>query len=164
MSPDLHRRRLIVLRHAKSDWSGDETDVDRPLAPRGRRQAPEAGQWLNSNVDAIDLALVSSAQRTRSTWDLVAAELDSPPPSRIEDRLYAATARALLEVVRSLPDDLSSVVLVGHNPGVEDLVRRLTGADVEMTTSAIAVIAMAGSWVEADDETGTLITSGRPPS
>ncbi len=66
-------------------------------------------------------------------------------------------------MVRGLSDDLSAVVLVGHNPGVEDLVRRLTGAEVEMPTSAIAVIAMAGSWVEADDETGTLITSGRPP-
>lgn len=163
MSPAHHRRRLIVLRHAKSDWSGDETDVDRPLAPRGRRQAPEAGQWLNANVDGIDLALVSSAQRTRSTWELVAAELDSPPPSDIDDRLYAATSRELLAALRELSDELSTVILVGHNPGVEDLVRRLTGADVEMKTCALAVIAMAGSWVEADDETGTLLASGRPP-
>jgi phosphohistidine phosphatase len=66
-------------------------------------------------------------------------------------------------VVRELSDDLSSVILVGHNPGVEELVRLVTGADIEMPTSAIAVIAMAGSWVEADEESGTLLASGRPP-
>ncbi len=162
------KRELIVMRHAKSDWSGHEADVDRPLAPRGRRQAPEAGRWLNAHLGAhqaqLDLALVSSAQRTRSTWDLVAAELDSPPRSRIDDRLYAATSGELMSVVRELPDDQSTVVLVGHNPGVEDLVHRLTGAGPEMPTSAIAVIALAGSWVQADDEMGTLVTSGRPPS
>src|SRR4029079_1119605 len=86
-------RELIILRHAKSDWSGDEHDVDRPLAPRGRRQAPEAGQWLDARAGAIDLALVSPARRTRSTWELVAPELDSPPPIRYDDRLYAAECR-----------------------------------------------------------------------
>ena len=156
-------RELIILRHAKSDWSGDEHDFDRPLAPRGRRQAPEAGQWLDARAGAIDLALVSPARRTRSTWELVAAELDSPPPIRYDDRLYAAECRGLLDVVHELSDDLVRVVLVGHNPGVEDLVHLLTGVGVEMKTSTLAVIRLTDSWSAADDEAGTLLASGRPP-
>ena len=97
-------RTLILLRHAKSDWSGHEADVARPLAERGRRQAPDAGRWLATNIDSIDLAVVSPASRARSTWDLVSAELDLPPRTRIDDRLYAASCDELLNVVRDLSD------------------------------------------------------------
>ena len=69
-------RTLILLRHAKSDWSGMEADIRRPLAQRGRRQAPEAGRWLGANVDNIDLVVLSPATRAQQTWELVAAELD----------------------------------------------------------------------------------------
>ena len=103
----MDERTLILLRHAKSDWSGDEPDVDRPLAKRGRRQAPEAGRWLAANIDRIDLAVVSPASRARSTWDLVAAELPVPPPTRIDDRVYAASDAELLAVVRGPADDLA---------------------------------------------------------
>jgi phosphohistidine phosphatase len=67
---------LIVLRHGKSDWSGGEPDHLRPLARRGRRQAPEAGRWLAHNVAAIDLAVVSPAERTRETWRLAVLTTD----------------------------------------------------------------------------------------
>ena len=70
---------LILLRHSKSDWSTNEADLDRPLAKRGRRQAPEAGRWLATHVDRIDLAVVSTARRARTTWDLVSAELGERP-------------------------------------------------------------------------------------
>ena len=156
-------RTLVVLRHAKSDWSGGQADLERPLARRGLRQAPEAGRWLASNLESIDLALVSPARRTQSTWDLVAAELDRPPPARVDDRLYAATARGLVAVLRELTDNLGTVALVGHNPTVEDLVENLTGEVIEMPTSAIAVIDLAGSWATAGAEQATLRTSGRPP-
>ena len=69
---------LILLRHAKSDWSGGGADLDRPLAKRGRRQAAEAGRWLAANVPGIDLAVVSPATRAGSTWKVVAGELDGP--------------------------------------------------------------------------------------
>ncbi len=69
--PPISERTLILLRHAKSDWSGDEVDLARPLADRGRRQAPDSGRWLNANIGSIALALVSPAERARSTWDLV---------------------------------------------------------------------------------------------
>jgi len=155
---------LILLRHAKSDWSGDEADVARPLAGRGRRQAPGAGCWLAANIAGIDEAVVSPAVRARSTWELVAAELDVAPPARVDDRVYAASDRELLVVVRELPDQAVTVVLVGHNPGLEDLAVLLTGEAVRMPTSALAVISLRGSWSSAGDRPAVLRTCGRPPA
>ena len=109
-------RTLILLRHAKSDWSTGEADTLRPLAKRGRRQAPEAGRWLAANIGSVDLAVVSPAERARSTWELASAELAAPPPTRFEERVYAASGSALLGLVRELPDDVKTAVLVGHNP------------------------------------------------
>jgi phosphohistidine phosphatase len=158
-------RTLILLRHAKSDWAGDEPDDRRPLAKRGLRQAPEAGQWLAANVDRIDLAVTSPALRARATWELASAELEPLPETVVDDRVYAATSGQLLHVVRQLDDEHRTVVLVGHNPGLEDLVNRLTGEWVEMTTSAIAVVDLPGGWAGAGEEpAATLRTSGRPPS
>ena len=157
-------RTLVLLRHAKSDWSGGEADIARPLAERGRRQAPDAGGWLAANLDRIDLAVVSPASRARSTWDLVAARLDVPPRMRIDDRVYAASGHELLEVVRELPDDIETVVLVGHNPGIEDLVSHLTGEWTPMPTAALAVITVSGSWSTAGHHSAVLRASGRPPA
>ena len=156
-------RTLILLRHAKSDWSGGEADVDRPLAKRGIRQAPEAGRWLNASIDRIDLAVVSPAVRARSTWDLVSAELDAPPPTRIDERVYAASVGGLLAVVREVSHDIGTLALVGHNPGMADLVARLTEQWVDMPTSAIAVVALPGSWSAAGGAPAVLRASGRPP-
>ena len=160
----MDERTLILLRHAKSDWSGGEADLARPLAKRGRHQAPEAGSWLADNVAHIDLAVVSPARRARSTWDLVAAELDVPPEARIDDRVYTASGDELLTVVRELSDDLATVVLVGHNPALEDLVLLLTGGWTPMPTSALAVIAVTGSWSTAAHHPAVLRASGRPPT
>lgn len=157
-------RTLVLLRHAKSDWSGNGVDIARPLAKRGRRQAPETGRWMNANLDRLDLALVSPAERARSTWHLVAAQLDAPPRSHIDDRLYAASVEDLLEVVRELPDQVHRAVLVGHNPGMEDLVLHLTGEWVPLPTSAIASITVPGPWATAGHLVATLRASGRPPA
>jgi phosphohistidine phosphatase len=158
-------RTLIVLRHAKSDWSGGEADIDRGLSKRGRRQAPDAGRWLAANIGRIDLAVVSPARRARRTWDLVSAQLDVPPPQRIDDRVYDASAGELIGVVRELSDEAATVVLVGHNPSVEELVSRLTGESVPMPTSALAVVAVTGSWSSAGQAgEATLRAAGRPPA
>lgn len=154
---------LIVLRHAKSDWSGGGADRQRPLAKRGSRQAPDAGRWLAANAGRIDLAVVSPAERARATWELASAELAVPPPTRIDDRVYAASAAGLLEVVRELPDDLGTVVLIGHNPGLEDLVSLLTEQYVRMVTSGLAVLALSGPWAGAAHASAELRASGRPP-
>ena len=154
---------LILLRHGKSDWSAGEPDHLRPLAGRGRRQVPVAGRWLADNVGPIDLAVVSPAERTRETWRLAAAELVTPPPVREDERVYAGSAPSLLGLVRELTGELSTVVLVGHNPGVEDLVARLTGRWVPMPTSALAVIDLSGPWSAAADAAAELRAHGRPP-
>lgn len=156
-------RTLVLLRHAKSDRSGHEPDPERPLASRGRRQAPEAGRWLAASIGVLDLAVLSPAVRAQSTWDLVAAELRAPVPVRVDDRVYAASAGDLLAVVRDLSEDAHTVVMVGHNPGLEDLVPRLTGERIAMKTSAIAVIELSGGWATAGHSPATLVAAGRPP-
>jgi phosphohistidine phosphatase len=155
---------LILLRHAKSDWSGGEPDHERPLAPRGRRQAPDAGRWLASQIGRIDVAVVSSAERARSTWSLASAELPFAPRLRLDERAYGASGSALLGIVRELPDDVQVAVVVGHNPGLEDLASTLAGRWVAMPTSALAVLSVTGSWSDLGPSTAELTASGRPPA
>lgn len=143
------RRRLIVMRHAKSDWSTSEPDHDRPLAPRGRREATLAGSWLGTHVGTIDLVLCSSSTRTRQTWRRVARRLTNQPELRVEQRLYAASSKRLIGVLRELPPAARTVLLIGHNPGVEDLVAELTGVGRTMRTSSVAVLSSRGGWSTA---------------
>lgn len=152
---------LILFRHAKSDQSSPGADIDRPLNPRGERQAPEAGRWLADNIDGIDLAVVSPANRARTTWDLASAELDEQPQTRIDDRIYGGS---LLTVVRDLPDEARTVILIGHNPGIADLASLLSNTSVPMPTSAIAVLDASTAWSSAGDSWATLRTEGRPPA
>lgn len=154
---------LILLRHGKSDWTGSEPDHERGLTRRGRRQAAEAGAWLAENA-APDLAVVSSARRAQLTWEVAAAELPTTPPVRTEGELYGASAPHLLEVVRGLPEETGAVVLVGHNPGLEDLVELLSGEVVRMTTSALAVLDVEDGWAAVAGGTARLRASGRPPA
>jgi phosphohistidine phosphatase len=142
-------RTLVVVRHAKSDWPEGVPDDRRPLASRGRRNAPAVGRWLGDNVGRIDLAVCSPALRARQTWELAAAELASPPPVTTDERVYAASADTLRGVVQDLPDDAATVALVGHNPGLQDLVELLSGELCEMKTAAVAVLAWTGSWLDA---------------
>jgi len=155
-------RTLIVLRHAKSDWSGGEADIDRTLNARGQSQAPDAGSWLAEHHPGIDLAIVSPATRARSTWALASAELSIAPEARVDERAYAASVTDLLEIVRELPDELESVILVAHNPGLEELVYALTGESVRMSTSALAVLGVPGGWADLPASTAVLLFSGRP--
>jgi phosphohistidine phosphatase len=155
-SPD---RQLIVLRHAKSDWPAGIPDKDRPLAKRGRRDAPAAGRWLAEHVGRIDLVVHSDARRTTETWAAVEAELIAGGGRigkvKASARVYDASAEALLEVLRAVPDDVGRVLLVGHNPGVQDLVVTLAGqgsesgaalAAAKFPTSGLALLRLAGPW------------------
>jgi phosphohistidine phosphatase len=124
----------------------------------------EAGRWLAANVGTVDLAVVSPAERARSTWELASAELGAPPPTRVEERAYAASGDTLLDLVHGLPEELDTVVLVGHNPGLEDLVSLLAGRWVLMKTSGIAVLALPGHWSSGDDVPAEVEAFGRPPT
>ena len=157
-------RTLLVLRHAKSDWSGGEADIDRTLNPRGQGQAAEVGGWLAEQFRTIDAAVVSPATRARATWALVSAELAGSPEARIDERAYAASVTDLVAIVRDLPDDQRTVILVAHNPGLEELVHLLSGEDITMPTAALAVLTLPGAWSEAAPSTASLRAWGRPPS
>lgn len=150
------RRTLVVVRHAKSDWSFGLPDEERPLADRGRRDAPAIGRWLAEHVEPVDLVVCSTAKRARQTWQLAGAGLDPQPPVRHDERVYAASPTELLTVLSELPDETPSVVLVGHNPGLADLVELLSGEPCELKTSAVAVLTWPGSWADAEPRAATL--------
>lgn len=149
-------RRLVVLRHAKSAWPEGVADRRRPLAPRGRRDAPAAGRALLDHDVLPDLALCSPALRARQTWELASAQWGTPPRVQYDPRLYAADADALLKVVREVPDWVETLLVVGHNPGLEDLVLALASDGLDDTldrvrkkfpTAALAVLTWRGkSW------------------
>jgi phosphohistidine phosphatase len=153
-------RTLVVIRHAKSDWSDGLPDEQRPLAERGRRDAPAIGRWLAEHLPGIcgrlDLVVCSPAVRARQTWQLASAGLDPAPPVRHDERIYAAGPTQLLTVLAELPEELGSVALVGHNPGLADLVTFLCGEPREMKTSAVAVLRWPGSWTDAEFVTASL--------
>jgi phosphohistidine phosphatase len=147
-------RRLVLLRHAKSSREEGLADVDRPLSPRGRRDAAAAGSWLAAHVGRPDLVLCSPAVRTRQTW-AQACEVDpgglGTAPVRFEAAIYEAWSDALLDLARALPDDVATAVLVGHGPGLPDLAERLNrvsgdGPLGKFRTSAVAVFTFAGLW------------------
>ena len=146
-------RRLVLFRHAKSDWPEDVADHDRPLAARGRRDAPLAGRWLARHGHAPDAVICSTARRARETWDLPSASLATAPPVRYEPRVYEATVLALLMLVREIPDEQSVVAIVGHNPGLAELAVGLAAPPPQppasFPTSAIAVLGLPGTWSDA---------------
>jgi phosphohistidine phosphatase len=163
-------RRLIVLRHAKSAWP-DIEDVERPLAPRGRRDAPEAGRWLEERGLLPDVVVCSPARRARETWDLVAAQWPSTPPVGFEPKVYGADADGLLRVLRAQDRRADSVLLIGHQPALQELVLNLTagasGDPVErlrqkFPTSGLAVLELTCSWGELGEGTASLVDFAIP--
>src|SRR5208282_4172481 len=107
-------RRLVLLRHAKSDWP-DVADEKRPLAKRGRRDAPVIGRWLRDHGYVPDVVVCSVARRARQTWELVAPELGGSPSVTFEPRAYDASATTLLHLARELPSAARAALLIGHN-------------------------------------------------
>jgi phosphohistidine phosphatase len=150
---------LVILRHAKSAWPDGVPDLDRPLGERGLRDAPAAGRWLNQNVPTLDLAVVSPALRARQTWAHASAELDTPPEIREEPRMYFGP---LVNVVRDLPVEITTAIVVGHNPNLEGLTELLTGEPAEFKTSTIAVLRSDRPWAEAEHQWANLVTVTTP--
>lgn len=153
---------LVVVRHAKSDWSVAVGDRDRPLAKRGRKQAPAIADLLRDEGIVPDLVVVSPAERARQTWQLVAAGLDDPPEVVVVREAYTFDGGQLLAVVRTLPESAAVVGLVGHNPAVEELVEQLCGRWVAMPTSAVAVLDLPGPWAGVTPGCARVLLAGRP--
>jgi phosphohistidine phosphatase len=134
--------RLYLLRHAKSSWKDERLDDhDRPLAPRGKRASKTIGRYLRDHDIEPELVLCSSAKRARQTLErLGPAGVDA----RIEPELYGAGARGLLERLHAVPEAVASVMLIGHNPGMQQLAFLLAGLDDKFPTAALATFECDG--------------------
>ena len=157
---------LFVLRHAKSSWNNANLgDHERPLAPRGERAAEALAAHLATLDAPPALVLCSTARRAQDTLEPIRARLPAGTAVEIEDELYGASAPDLLERLRAVPEDTPSVLLVGHNPALEDLVNGL-GPDGDpgllarvhekFPTGALATLACPGPWKSLEWGAATL--------
>ncbi|MCQ6556697.1 histidine phosphatase family protein [Streptomyces sp. C10-9-1] len=159
-------RRIVLLRHAKADWP-QVSDHERPLADRGRMDAPVAGRRLAQAGIAFDLALCSTATRTRETWKLVVHELPHRPRTVYEERLYEASLGELIALLNEVPDEVGDLLVIGHNPGMHALADALAGSVEGDTlsrmnrdgfpTSAYAVVGFSGPWKTLEHGSGRLL-------
>ncbi|MDO8149534.1 MULTISPECIES: histidine phosphatase family protein [unclassified Isoptericola] len=177
-TPDVPRegRRLVLLRHAKAEPGSDPVpDADRPLALRGRKQAGRVGSALTAAHLVPDLALVSSALRTRQTWELAAAHLPSRESITVDvrDELYAASVKDVLELVRGAADDVTTVLVVGHEPTMAATAAYLAAPgsdDAALAQVRVGVPTATYSVLHAEDlpwsrwgkNSATLVRVGRP--
>lgn len=152
-------RRLIVLRHAKSAWPDGVPDHDRPLAPRGRRDAPAAGRWLRKSGLVPDRVICSTAERARETWLLAEEKLGAHPETVFDERVYGATSAELVALARHTPAAVRTLLIVGHDPAMHELTLDLAGAQpgddgsdaldrvrIKFPTAGIAVLEFSGAW------------------
>ena len=164
-------KQLIIVRHAKSDRD-DPTlnDDERPLSPRGLTELPRVAKWLASQKLKIDLILSSPVKRARQTTQLLCegAGLDA---KKIEwqDSLYLADVETLLDAIGHVPAKTKELMIIGHNPGLEELLRYLCGNDLPLTkngklltTAAIAVVELPDDWGTIKPRSGHLIQLMRP--
>jgi len=163
-------KRLYLLRHAKSSWKDTSlADYDRPLAGRGRRAAKAIAGHLREQGIEPELVLCSTARRARETLERI-EPARATSAVRLEDDLYAASAGALLERLRSVPDTVESVMLIGHNPGLQQLALDLARPSptvrelaTKYPTAALATLTFpVSSWRELDRDTAELVALVRP--
>ena len=152
------------MRHAKSDYPPGVADHDRPLAPRGIRQAGLAGDWLRASAPAIDGVLCSTATRTRQT--LLNTRIDAPV--RYSDRLYATTPGTMIDEINRVDDSVGTLLVIGHEPTMSALALGLGGAadtnigaaeriSAKFPTSAIAVLDVPCVWKQLGLGVATLL-------
>ena len=156
---------LLILRHAKSSWDDESLDDhERPLNARGKRDAPRIGRLLREENWLPQLVLCSTAVRARKTWARVSKAAGYDGPVAMQGLLYLASPSVYVDCLRSVRDDVQVAMVVGHNPGLEQLLFQLTGADEPMPTAALAVVELPiESWHDLSDVTrGKLITLYRP--
>jgi phosphohistidine phosphatase len=164
-------RELLVMRHAKSDRGVEvRRDFDRPLAKRGKKDSKRMGRWLKERKLRPDLVIASPAVRARDTADRVAGVLGLDGDAiRREPRLYDAPVERILRILGEVPDSAMRVLLVAHNPGLEDLVLHLGGDGVEipgdgkvLPTGAVARFSMPADWGRLPPGAGVLKGIVRP--
>jgi phosphohistidine phosphatase len=164
-------RRVYLLRHAKSSWKDRSlADRDRPLAGRGRRAAKAVTGHLEAERIRPDLVLCSPARRTRETLELVLAAFGDQVEVRLDETLYGASEAELLACLRALPHEVDSVIVIGHNPALEELALALASEGAELArmrekypTAALATIDLpADDWSAIERGSGELVAYVRP--
>lgn len=147
---------LLVMRHAKSDWANENLDDhDRPLNTRGERDAPRMALYIRDNVQCPDVILSSTALRARATAEIVAVNCGGKPVV-LTRRLYLAEPRAYFNEIRALPENVARAMVVGHNPGISEFLSELIVENVEMPTTAVAVVTFSHHQWNLVDIPGTL--------
>lgn len=151
-------RTLVLVRHAKSSWDLDVEDADRPLSGRGRRDARAIGELLASRSLRPDLVLCSTATRTRQTWQGASEGGVGCREVRYERSIYHAWVPELIALIRAVPESVHTLLMLGHAPGIPDLVGHLAARerdstlwarlDAKFPTAAVALLAIPGAWAD----------------
>jgi phosphohistidine phosphatase len=161
---------LYLLRHAKSSWDNPSlADHDRPLSSRGRRASELIADYLRREAVAPSLVLCSSSRRTRETLERISAGLEEEIAVQIEEALYAASASGLIAMLHAVDPRVDSVLLIGHNPGIQELALALAGRGVQreplrekFPTAALAILTFHADWSELAPDAAELVAFVRP--
>ena len=135
---------LLILRHAKTQSDAPAGDHARELKERGHRDAAAMGAYIRNLADTPDAIITSDATRARQTAEIVATAVDFAAPLTVEPDIYAAGLETLLAAVRRIPNEVNSAIIVGHNPGFEELAGALAGnhdGEIRLPTSGLALLA-----------------------
>ncbi|MDH3518254.1 MAG: histidine phosphatase family protein [Acidimicrobiia bacterium] len=158
-------KQLLIMRHAKSDWSAGRPDHDRPLNRRGAAAAADMGRALAAMDEAPDLVISSTARRAATTAQLAAEAGEWSAPITHSDALYGTSANGALEVLMEADPAAACVMLVGHQPTWGALVSRLTGASAAMKTATVAKVELyIRDWTDALSANGELVFLLQPRS
>src|SRR6478672_2955749 len=152
-------KRLYVMRHAKSSWDNPSlADFDRPLNERGLETAPMMGRLIRTRGYIPDVVISSPAKRAKKTATLATEAAGITSSIMFDERIYEANPQTLIKVLSGIGDEAQSAMVVGHNPGMEGLIRSLTGEATAMPTAAFAVIDLdIEKWSDIDYQTGKLV-------
>ncbi len=155
---------LYLLRHAKSSWADvNLADFDRPLNDRGLEAAPFMGEYMAANKLIPEAILTSPARRAEQTARLVKEAASIPVSIKFDERIYEAGPQLLAQVVSELDGEITAAMLVGHNPGLEGLIRYLSGEVEAMPTASLAIIDLdIENWDEIAPGKGTVASVARP--
>lgn len=165
LEEDQPMKTLLIMRHAKSSWKeGELADRDRPLNKRGMRDAPRIGRLLREENLVPDQILCSFAVRALATAQSVADQCGYPGDLNVSEALYACSAETCLDALRALPTGVETALLIGHNPGLEELLEWLTGEEEHLPTAAVAQVRLPiPSWEAIGVEgQGKLLKIWRP--
>ena len=159
-------RTLLILRHAKTQSDAPAGDHARELTQRGHRNAAAMGAYIHNLTGTPDAIITSDATRARQTAEIVARAVDFAGPLTVEPRIYAAGLDTLLAEVRRLPDEVDSALIIGHNPGFEELAEALAGnqdEEIRLPTSGLALLEFdVEKWDAVQEDAGRLVKVATP--